>query len=345
LVPEYEESELILRLHPEDKEIAREFLELDDRILVCMFDVHPKVLMKLRNNLDALVHADHQERKIGIPEAVLKRLFGYFSMKFYQATSFRELDREKDIIHFRHIRLSESKLNSIKEKIEKVKAYRDSKRLTDELVNKLKRGEITNEEFRIKYEGLPKEEETTGDLIIRYLATHYYIPIILTQQETIDYIMHVIKTQSEVEFINELSEKLRSNPHLFDCDWWMFSKIDETLDNVYIPYYNSHSGRIERFKPNFIFWFRKGCKYLILFLDPKGTEHTANYRKIDGYKELFEENGEPKTFAYEEECGKMEIRVILRLWNRRLDRVPEAYTIYYVAGVDKLVEEVKRLLS
>jgi hypothetical protein len=84
LVPEYEESELILRLHPEDKEIAREFLELDDRILVCMFDVHPKVLMKLRNNLDALVHADHQERKIGIPEAVLKRLFGYFSAKFYQ---------------------------------------------------------------------------------------------------------------------------------------------------------------------------------------------------------------------------------------------------------------------
>jgi len=35
--------------------------------------------------------------------------------------------------------------------------------LTNELVNKLKRGEITNEEFRIKYEGLPKEEETTGE--------------------------------------------------------------------------------------------------------------------------------------------------------------------------------------
>jgi type III restriction enzyme len=354
LVPEYEESRLMLidrnrnhtyPLNPEDKKIAKEILELDDRVLVCMFDVNPKVLAKLKKDFDALVHACPEERRIGIPEVVLKRLFGYFSMKFYQATSFRELDREKDIIHFRHIRLSESKLNSIKEKIEKVKAYRDSKRLTDELVNKLKRGEITNEEFRIKYEGLPKEEETTGGLIIRYLATHYYIPIILTQQETINYIMHVIRTQSEVEFINELSEKLRSNPHLFDCDWWMFSKIDETLDNVYIPYYNSHSGRIERFKPDFIFWFRKGCKYLILFLDPKGTEHTANYRKIDGYKELFEENGEPKTFAYEEECGKMEIRVILRLWNRRLDRVPEAYTIYYVAGVDKLVEEVKRLLS
>jgi len=84
LVPEYKESELILRLHPEDKEIAREFLELDDRILVCMFDVHPKVLIKLKNDFNALVHADHQERKIGIPEAVLKRLFGYFFQKFYK---------------------------------------------------------------------------------------------------------------------------------------------------------------------------------------------------------------------------------------------------------------------
>jgi hypothetical protein len=84
LAPEYEESGLKLGLHPEDKEIAREFLELDDRILVCMFDVHPKVLMNLRNNLDVLVHADHQQRKIGIPEAVLKRLFGYFSAKFYK---------------------------------------------------------------------------------------------------------------------------------------------------------------------------------------------------------------------------------------------------------------------
>jgi len=84
LAPKYEESKLKLVLHPEDKEIAREFLELDDRILVCMFDVHPRVLIKLKNDFDALVHADHKERKIGIPEAVLKRLFGYFSAKFYK---------------------------------------------------------------------------------------------------------------------------------------------------------------------------------------------------------------------------------------------------------------------
>jgi type III restriction enzyme len=356
LVPEYEESELMLidsnrnypypdPLNPEDKELVREFLEMDDRVLVCMFDANPRVLAKLKRDLDTLVRVEPNARKIDIPEVVLSRLLRYFSKKFYQASSFRELDREEDIIHFRHIRISKSKLNSIREKIERVKAYRDAERLTEELFNKAKSGEITKEEFYREYSKLPNKEETTEGLIIRYLATHYYIPIVLTKQETIDYIMHVIKTESERKFINELLEKLDTNPHLFDCDWWLFSKIDETLDKVYIPYYSENSSGIGKFKPDFIFWFRKGCKYLILFLDPKGTEHAANYRKIDGYSKLFEENGEPKTFTYEEECGKMEVRVMLRFWNKDLRGVPDAYLIYYVADLDKLAEEVKRLLS
>jgi hypothetical protein len=356
LVPEYEESELMLidsnrnhlyLLNPEDKELVREFLEIDDRVLVCMFDANPRVLAKLKSDLDALVSVEPNARKMGIPKVVLEGLLGYFSKKFYQASGFRELDREEDIIHFRHIRISKSKLNSIREKIERVKAARDAERLAEELYNKVIRREITSKEFTecINSFKLLKDVETTEDLIIRYLATHYYIPIVLTQRETIDYIMHVIKTESEVRFIDELSKKLDKNPHLFDCDWWMFSKIDETLDKVYIPYYSGNSSGIAKFKPDFIFWFRKGCKYLILFLDPKGTEHAANYRKIDGYSKLFEENGEPKVFAYEEECGKMEVRVILRFWNKNLRGVPDAYLIYYVADLDELAEEVNRLLS
>jgi type III restriction enzyme len=356
LVPEYKESELMLidsnrnyrypdPLNPEDKESAKELLKFDDQVLVCMFDANPRVLAKLKRDFDALVRVEPNARKIGIPKVVLGELLKYFSKKFYQASSFRELDREEDIIHFRHIRISKSQLNSIREKIERVKTSRDAERLTEELFNKVRSGEITIEEYKKKVKELPEDEETTEGLIIRYLATHYYIPIVLTQQETIDYIMHVIKTESERKFINELSEKLDKNPHLFDCDWWMFSKIDETLDKLYIPYYSENSSGIGKFKPDFIFWFRKGCKYLILFLDPKGTEHAANYRKIDGYSKLFEENGEPKVFAYEEECGKMEVRVMLRFWNKNLRGVPDAYLIYYVADLDKLAEEVKRLLS
>jgi hypothetical protein len=47
------------------------------------------------------------------------------------------------------------------------------------------------------------------------------------------------------------------------------------------------------FKPDFIFWAQKDKRYLILFVDPKGTEHTDGYRKIDGYSRIFE-TGEPK---------------------------------------------------
>jgi len=47
--------------------------------------------------------------------------------------------------------------------------------------------------------------------------------------------------------------------------------------------YNPKTNRIDKFKPDFIFWLKKWDEYLILFVDPNGTEHTDGYRKIDGY--------------------------------------------------------------
>ena len=83
-------------------------------------------------------------------------------------------------------------------------------------------------------------------------------------------------------------------------DWWMFSKLDQTLDKVLIPYYNPKENNIANFKPDFIFWMQKNQQYLILFVDPKGTEHADGYRKIDGYSKIFEigEQKESKKFSY-----------------------------------------------
>jgi hypothetical protein len=83
-------------------------------------------------------------------------------------------------------------------------------------------------------------------------------------------------------------------------DWWMFSKLDQTLDEVLIPYYNPKENNIANFKPDFIFWMQKNQQYLILFVDPKGTEHADGYRKIDGYSKIFEigEQKESKKFSY-----------------------------------------------
>jgi hypothetical protein len=80
----------------------------------------------------------------------------------------------------------------------------------------------------------------------------------------------------------------------------MFSKLDQTLDEVFIPYYNPKENKISKFKPDFIFWMQKDNQYLILFVDPKGTEHADGYRKIDGYSSIFETDGkkESRDFSY-----------------------------------------------
>jgi hypothetical protein len=82
----------------------------------------------------------------------------------------------------------------------------------------------------------------------------------------------------------------------------MFSKLDQTLDEVKIPYYNPKRNDMVYFYPDFIFWMQKDKRYLILFVDPKGTEHADGYRKIDGYSKIFEigEQKHSKDFLYNE---------------------------------------------
>ncbi|HPC29860.1 MAG TPA: restriction endonuclease subunit R, partial [bacterium] len=62
---------------------------------------------------------------------------------------------------------------------------------------------------------------------------------------------------------------------------------------------NPKENNIAKFKPDFIFWLQKGNEYTVLFVDPKGTEYTDGYRKIDGYSKIFEteENKESKIFS------------------------------------------------
>jgi restriction endonuclease len=78
----HKEIGLPFRLHPDDKETVKEFLAFDDKVLVCMFDVNPKLLRKLKEEFDLIVEADPQERKVGIPEAVVKKVFRHFALSW-----------------------------------------------------------------------------------------------------------------------------------------------------------------------------------------------------------------------------------------------------------------------
>jgi hypothetical protein len=128
-------------------------------------------------------------------------------------------------------------------------------------------------------------------------------------------------------------QDLEENKSIFDeYDWWYFSKLDETLDRIYIPYYDSNSRKIREFKPDFIFWLKKDNKYILLFIDPHSVEHTEASRKIDGYRKIFEdENGDPKIFNKDD----LEIKVVFRFYNTD-GKAPEKYKKYFIKAVKDL---------
>ena len=151
----------------------------------------------------------------------------------------------------------------------------------------------------------------------------------MAEQEKIDFIKHIIKHKSEINFINELDEYLKNKNNFFTkFDWWFFSKVDETLDEVYIPYYNPKTNKIDKFKPDFIFWLKKDNNYTILFVDPKGTEHTDAYRKIDGFKRIFTKD----KYTH----NNLNINVRLLLYTSDISKVEDKYKDFWIDKIDSL---------
>ncbi len=131
---------------------------------------------------------------------------------------------------------------------------------------------------------------------IQNIPKHYYTPVVVAEGGKADFIKHVIREESEWQFLNNLERWLETNTPEWDA--WMFSKIDESVDKIHISYYDSDKNDQRRFLPDFVFWMCRGDEYQVLFVDPKGTAHASAYRKIDGYKNLFEENGRRKRLIY-----------------------------------------------
>lgn len=112
----------------------------------------------------------------------------------------------------------------------------------------------------------------------------------------------------------------------------MFSKIDQTLDDVKIPYCNQSKKEMSYFYPDFIFWAQKGRRYLILFIDPKAPTYAdANY-KIDWYKRIFMEKGKPKIFN-----GGKEVRLIM--WGSR--NTGEEYADFWCESFVDFAEKIR----
>ena len=245
------------------------------------------------------------------------RLVSHISQTAKVADSVRELDEDEDIVHFREIRIHSEYVRDIQPKIDNIKQgwapdgkNSDLDAQLKDLGAQLKKGEITREELGRYFLG--KDEETFKDLAIKKLLGHYYLPVVLGDEKA-DYIQHIIKVPSEITFLKALEEWTENNEVPLNASWdaWMFSKLDESLDRVHIPYYDSERNEYRRFLPDFVFWMCKDNLYRIVFVDPKGDAHTDSYHKIDGFRKLFVEDGGGRRFRH----GKWRVSVDLLLYN------------------------------
>jgi superfamily II DNA or RNA helicase len=310
----------------------------DNRVLLALTDAEPKQVKVLRGALQQNSLFTDNGRQYGDLRRLLRRVVDYLGVTPEEVDKLKPL--EDEIRHFRHITVSLEDISELENKVKRVREYKDPQLEQEDLIQRLQQGEITVKEFREAYNATTQRankevfEHDGKRITIKHIAQHYYLPVVLSKDGKADYIRHIIKTESEVKFIKDLEAYLsQPNNEFQQFGWWFFSKLDESLDEVYIPYYDPKTNRMARFKPDFIFWLCKGSRYWIVFVDPKGTEHVDYQRKIDGYREVFYENGKPRVFYY----GSTVVTVHLFIAVQDVSRVPEEYHAFAFDKVETLI--------
>lgn len=353
LVPVYKEAEQpIFKIGRQvrfpmsdiDFQILNKFSEFipDDRVLLMRYAEklkEPGEIRVLRQSLKK--EGDFYklgERSYKNIDLLIQRIFDYLNVVPEEFEGLKELKEE--IRHFKNIKVYLKDISEIQKKIETVKNYPNKKKKLEGELSKLS-GEI-REEVRglLTKEAAETYEHNHKKIQIKYVANHYYIPLILSEEEKLDYIKHIIKTKSEVKFINDLENYSSKNDNKFsEFDWWLFSKLDESLDDVYIPYYNPNANKFSNFYPDFVFWLKKGKNYFILFVDPKGIEHAGWADKLNGYKAMFEEQGQPRTFHVN--GFKARVKLLLRAEDAAIvqQRFPE-HSRYWFDDIGKMLETI-----
>ncbi|MFQ6118601.1 MAG: hypothetical protein ACE5KE_01800 [Methanosarcinales archaeon] len=322
-----------------DYETLNRFLKFisDDRILLMLYNTEPEKIKILKESLSNSDYYRYVDKDLKNLDLLIQRIFDYFGVTHKEFKELKELQEE--IKHFRNIKVYLKDIYEIQKKIERVVNY---PKLVKELQDQY--GKVSPEEYIQKVKNLSHEEVFESDhkkLRIKYIANHYYIPLILSEEEKVDYIKHIIKTPSEVRFIKDLEDYLAKSDNKFkEFDWWLFSKLDESLDEVYIPYYNPKSNRISEFYPDFIFWLMKNDNYFIVFVDPKGIQHTDWADKVNGYKYVFEENGTERNFAHNGFNAK--IKLFLRTTDASIikQRFPE-YSRYWFDSIEEMLKALR----
>ncbi len=226
---------------------------------------------------------------------------------------FNTLDNEK-IVHFKRIKVKADKQEALIKTIQEVKEHAPLDKET--LIKKIAQGEI--DPYDTEKHKQDKTFEVDGAELLK-LKEHYYTPLI--KAKDCDWLKHVVKVKSEIDFLQELQDQETTKTLQENYDFWAFSKIDEHLDNLFIPYINNVAER--RFFPDFIFWLQKGDTQIICFIDPKGITYADYEHKADTYKLFKNKIFNPKNNPH------FKIKVVLKFYGDK-DRVGDNYRDYWI---------------
>ena len=320
-------------------ELLNDYLDYisDDRLFLMLYqDVTPEKIKVLK---EQVYRNDNfykpVERNYKDIDVFVQRIFNHFSINLEDFKELKELSEE--IQHYKNIKVYIDDFSELQKKVEIIRNFpARSKELNDVY------GEIPREEFVIKEDELKEAngfEYENKKIEIKYIANHYYVPLIVSEEEKIDYITHIIKTKSEVEFIKELEDYIKKPGNKFlEFEWWLFSKLDESLDNIYIPYYNPDINNLSKFKPDFIFWFKREDRYFIVFIDPKGIKHTDYEHKVDGYSSIFiDDLKNIRTFQFK----GLDVKVLLFLHTEDVNRLSESsYKNFWFDNIDNAIQGI-----
>ncbi|GAA9032054.1 DEAD/DEAH box helicase family protein [Helicobacter pylori] len=226
---------------------------------------------------------------------------------------FKALDSEK-IVHFKRIKVKADKQEALIKTIQEVKEHAPLDKET--LIKKIVQGEI--DPYDTEKHKQDKTFKVDGAELLK-LKEHYYTPLI--KAKDCDWLKHVVKVKSEIDFLQELQDQETTKTLQENYDFWAFSKIDEHLDNLFIPYINNVAER--RFFPDFIFWLQKGDTQIICFIDPKGIKISDYQHKADAYKLFKDKIFNPKNDP------NFKIKVVLKFYGDK-DDVGDNYRDYWI---------------
>jgi len=349
LIPVFRQEERLLyhqrdlakfALSEENLTLLREYLGYldDDRLLLALYDISPRQIESIRESLaDEGGHYRTDGPQYRNVAVLTQQVIQYLSLYGKAFDKFKAL--EDEINHFRHVRvfLPEvafeefgAALKTFYEqpvKIAEMKAKYDAHQLPFEKI--MQQTSALKDASKFSYRG--------QEVAFEDISGHYYLPLLMSEEERVDYLRYVITVRSELRFLNKLDNLLSEEDNPFNkFDWWLFSKVDENRDHVSIPYYYPFENRIAEFRPDFIFWLQKGDEYTILFVDPKGTGRSEYQHKVDGFRALFEEGGKPIQFKYDD----LSIQVRLFLFTQDRQWTPEYYRRYWLDDVGEMVRSV-----